>query len=110
MEKLKEIDNFLKYFPQIDLEEDESSGRNKRRNKSKNLEFLNKNGNGFKVSSVNEINQKLNEKMNKINAPKKEKKKRRRGKIKDHGESTKTQNENKEQQDKIESKILKFLT
>jgi len=101
MEKLKEIDNFMKYFPQINLEDDESSGRNKKRNKNKNLEFLNKNGNGFKVSSVNEINQKLNEKMSKIKAPKKEKKKRIRGKIKDNGQPTKTENENKEYQDKF---------
>lgn len=95
MEKLKEIDNFMKFFPQISLEEEESSGRNKRRNKKKNFDFLSKNGNGTqKASTVNEINKKVDEKMSKIRAPKKEKKKRQRGKIKNHGENPNPKKEN----------------
>ncbi len=94
MEKLKEIDNFMKYFPQNNLEEVEQNP-SKRHNKKKNLEFLNKNGDGVKASSVNEINQKLNEKMSKIRAPKKEKKKKQRGKVKIHGDSSGTKKEDK---------------
>jgi hypothetical protein len=94
MEKLKEIDNFMKYFPQINLEEEESSGKNKKLNKKRNFEFINKNGNGIqKASTLKEINQKVNEKMSKIRAPKKEKKKRQRGKIKNHGDGTKHKND-----------------
>lgn len=87
MEKLKEIDNFMKFFPQNNLEEVEQNP-SKRHNKKKNLEFLTKNGDAVKASSVNEINQKLNEKMSKIRAPKKEKKKKQRGKVKIHADSS----------------------
>ena len=94
MEKLKEIDNFMKYFPQNHLEEAEQNP-SKRHNKKNNLEFLNKNGNGVKASSLNEINQKLNEKMSKIRAPKKDKKKKQRGKVKIF-DAPKPQKEDKE--------------
>jgi hypothetical protein len=106
MEKLKEIDEFMRYFPKINIEEDEDDREenkpsNKRGNKNNKIKNAHKNvhKNGMKnknlanptkltttnniAMTLNEINQKVQEKMIHMKRTHKQKKPRppRRGKV-----------------------------
>jgi hypothetical protein len=94
MEKLKQIDDFLSLFPKVALQDPDNVPMNN--NTQKIIQSnLNKNPNGKKAETMKEINQRVNEKMSKINGrTKKEKRRRQRGGNKINKDEKKTQPKN----------------
>lgn len=97
LEKLKEIDQFLKYFPKMNVAEVINNSKNNQ--KDKNYKLLT-NGKGVhKTSSLIEINNKVKEKIQTFNtnSKKNSKIKKQRGKL------TKSKNEDLKKEKTVKS-------
>jgi len=119
LDKLKEIDSFIKMFPNLKTEDDITDGkqskRTKKRNKNKNKT------NSQSTLSMNDINSKIKEKMKNIRPKKdlnkvrkrknKKERERDRERIKTENPSSKeVSNENKGTSVKVDKKVKNVIT